>query len=176
MTKRFGNIAALLQRCSEDLRSLEAKYTEALEQQSIPADLKIDIKNLAANTRSALDYTAADIRDVCCPTANPKDRFYFPILASESEFAGQARTWFPGLESARPDIWNYLRSVQPHLAKFKWLSHLNTVNNEHKHVDLVEQTRVDSPRVTVTLSGGGGVSWNPGGVKFGPSVFIGGVR
>jgi hypothetical protein len=175
MTKRAGSIAALLKRCEEELRGLEAKYTEALKQQSIPPNLKIDIKNLVANLRSALDYIAADIRETCCPTADPEGRFYFPILPSESEFAGQARAWFPGLEAVRPDVGEYLRSVQPHHAKFKWLSHLNAVNNEHKHIDLVEQTRVDSPRVTVTLSRGGGVSWNPGAVKFGPGVFIGGV-
>jgi hypothetical protein len=49
------------------------------------------------------------------------------------------------------------------------------VNNENKHGDLVEQVRVDSPRVNVTLSGGGGVSWDPRAVRFGSGVFIGGV-
>jgi hypothetical protein len=175
LSKRSESIAALLTRCTKDTQALETAYADALSRQTIPADLKIDIKNLAGNLRSVLDYVAADVRDVCCPTANPKDRFYFPVLPNEEEFARKMSEWYPGLDTARPAVWAYLRSVQPYHPQFRWLGQLNRVNNENKHGDLVEQVRVDSPRVNVTLSGGGGVSWDPRAVRFGSGVFIGGV-
>jgi hypothetical protein len=175
MSKRSESIAALLARCAGDIQALETAYADALSRQTIPADLKIDIKNLAGNLRSVLDYVGADVREVCCPTANPKDWFYFPVLQSEGDFVRKTSEWYPGLATARPAVWAYLRSVQPYHPQFRWLGQLNSVNNENKHGDLVEQTRGDSPRVSVTLSGGGGVSWDPRAVRFGSGVFIGGV-
>jgi len=175
MSKRDESIAALLSRCATDVAALEIAYSDALSRQTIPADLKIDIKNLAGNLRSVLDYVAADVREACCPTANPRDRFYFPVLQDEGDFLRKTSEWYPDLETARPAVWAYFRSVQPYHPQFRWLGQLNSVNNENKHGDLVEQTRVDSPRVNVTLSGGGGVSWDPRAVQFGSGVFIGGV-
>ena len=72
-------------------------------------------------------------------------------------------------------LWALLESVQPYQPGFNWLSQFNKLNNENKHGNLVEQTRKETHRVDVKTQGGGGVSWNPANVRFGPGVFIGGV-
>jgi hypothetical protein len=133
LSKRSESIAALLARCAKGVQALETAYADTLARQTIPADLKIAIKNLAGNLRSVLDYVAADVREVCCPTANPKDRFYFPVFHSEEDFLRKTSKWYPGLETARPTVWACLRSVQPYDPRFRWLGQLNRVNNENKH-------------------------------------------
>jgi hypothetical protein len=175
MAKRATSIQAILDRAQRDFSKLEADYQKALSLRTISADLKIDIKNISGNLRSALDYLAADIRETCCPAANPNDRFYFPVLPTVNEFRARTRQWYPSLELLRSDVWNYFESVQPFQIGCEWLGNLNRVNNENKHEDLVEQTRVDNPRVVVTTQGGGTVSWTPGSVRFGSGVYIGGV-
>lgn len=41
---------------------------------------------LCENLRSILDYIAHDVREALCASADPKARFYFPILPSRQEF------------------------------------------------------------------------------------------
>ena len=173
--KRNASIDALLDRCDRDLSNLEKDYANSLARQSVSQELKIDIKNLAGNLRSVLDYLAADIRGTCCPTAKPSEYFYFPALPSAAEFVAQASKWYPGLAGSRPDIWSLLESAQPYQAGREWLGQLNRINNENKHEALVEQTRVDTPRVTVSGPAGGSVSWDPRAVTFGAGVYIGGI-
>lgn len=172
---RKGNVESLLKKAQQQLLSIRAEYERSLQKQSVEADLKIDIKNLCENLRSVLDYVIHDIREKYCPTANPKDRFYFPILPDAKVFASTANSWFPGLNTASPAIWSILESIQPYQAGFQWLSQFNKLNNENKHGDLVEQTRKETQRVIVKNQGGGSVSWDPAAVKFGHGVFIGGV-
>ena len=61
--------------------------------------------------------------------------------------------------------------MQPYHAP--WLGQFNRLNKHNKHQDLVEQTRTEARRVTVSR-GGGSVSWGPG-VKFGGGVSVMGV-
>lgn len=175
MGSRKDDVRALLDRAQRDLNKLEADYTASLSARMISPDLRIDIKNICGNLRSILDYLAGDVREKCCPTANPNARFYFPVFPARTDFEGQTRTCYPGLETARPDVWHYLESVQPYHAAYEWLGQLNQINNENKHDNLVQQTRTEAPRVTVTTPGGGMVSWDPRAVRFGSGVFIGGV-
>ena len=171
---RTDDINALLKRSGRDFNALRGKYEQCLHEQTISADLKIDIKNLAGNLRSVLDYIANDIRDTCCPCAKVNDRFYFPILPDVASFNAQCAKWYPGLENSCPDLWSYLESIQPCHKNYEWLGHFNRLNNENKHESLVEQTRTETKRVNVKF-GGGGVSWNPDAVKLGSGVLIGGV-
>ena len=174
MANRKADVDALLQRSERDFVAVRAAYDKALHDRSISAELRIDIKNLCGNLRSSLDYLAKDIREKHCPNANPNSRFYFPILPDALQFQNQMNNWFPGLRAACVDLWNYLESVQPYQSASTWLGKFNRVNNENKHESLVEQTRIETHRVNVSF-GGGTVNWDPGAVKFGAGVFIGGV-
>jgi len=174
MSNRKTAIEALIQRSERDFAAVRSAYVESLKALSISAELRIDIKNLFENLRSALDYLAKDIHEKYCPNANPNARFYFPILPSAPQFQGQTNNWFPGLNVGCADLWNYLESIQPYNPGAEWLGKFNRVNNENKHESLVEQTRIETQRVNVSF-GGGCVSWDAGAVQFGPDVYIGGV-
>jgi len=175
MSSRTASIEAVLDRSRRDFEAVKKRYVASLSAKHVDPDLRIDIKNLCENLRSALEYLAQDIRARHCPGADPRKRFYFPILASRREFEGQTASWFPGLATSSPDLWAYLETVQPYHDGQRWLGDFNRVNNENKHGDLLEQTRAESERVTVSGPGGGQVSWDPRAVRFGPGVSIGGV-
>jgi len=171
---RKTNIDALLIKAQEQLNAIRGEYDRSLHAQQIEPALKIDIKNLCENLRSALDYIAHDIREKHCPAANPKDRFYFPILPDSQAFSKQANQWFPSLATTCPAVWALLESIQPFQPGYEWLSRFNRLNNENKHGNLVEQTRKETHRITASTPGGS-VSWDPASVRFGAGVYIGGV-
>jgi len=171
---RKDSIEALLKRCDADIAKIEQKYNDSLHQQKVQTDLQVGIKNFCENLRSVLDYIAHDIRETHCAGADPKMRFYFPIVASRSEFEVQAKKWYPGLEAKVPHLWSYLETVQPYHQEHVWIDIFNKINNENKHGDLVAQARTDTEQVRVSMPGGS-VTWTPQNVKFGPGVFIGGV-
>jgi hypothetical protein len=169
---RKTNIDALLSKAHDQLKAIHAEYDRSLHAQQIEPALKIDVKS--ENLRSALDYIAHDIREKHCPAANPKDRFYFPILPDAQTFSKQASQWFPGLAAASPALWNLLESIQPYQPGHEWIGRFNRLNNENKHGNLVEQTRKETLRITAS-NPAGSVSWDPASVRFRPGVFIGGV-
>ncbi len=175
MAKRTDSVNALLDRCAKDLIQVEEEYNKSLHSKRVSDTLRIDIKNLCGNLRSVLDYLASDIRETHCPNAKTNARFYFPVLPDRAQFESRMAQWFPDLKTSAHDVWNYLESIQPYHDRCEWLGHINRVNNENKHDTLVEQTRTETERVTVTTNGGGKVSWTPGSVRFGKGVFIGGV-
>lgn len=175
MSRRQEDVQALLTQAREQLREVEGKYQSSLTMKYISLDLKVKIKNLCENLRSVLDYVAHDIRETKCSQPKESDRFYFPILPDRKQFESKMREWFPGLDSAVPDLWSYLESIQPyHGAQTEWLGQLNRVNSENKHSALVEQTKTETERVRTTR-GGSSVEWNPQNVRFGSGVSMLGV-
>ena len=175
MGTRQASIEVLLNRCEADLATIEGDYNDSLHRREVRPKLQVDIKNFCENLRSVLDYLAHDIRERHCPAADPKARFYFPIIDDPKAFEGQVKKWYPGLDTAAPELWKYLGSIQPYHSGFAWLAAFNKVNNENKHGNLVPQTRTETEQVRVSTPGVGTVTWSPQNVRFGPGVYIGGV-
>jgi len=176
MPSRKRQIKALIKKAKDQFATIEGEYKSSLGEQSISEELRIDIKNLCENLRSALDYLAHDIRESHCSLAGKKDKFYFPILPDIHQFRTRMSRWYSGLDTACPDLCKYLESVQPyHGDSTIWLSHFNQLNNENKHGSLVPQTKSTREEVRVTIPGRGRVSWDPSSVRFGKGVYIGGV-
>ncbi|MDH4187007.1 MAG: hypothetical protein OEV08_08410 [Nitrospira sp.] len=169
--KRSASIEALLKKAGASQADLKRAYEASLHEKKVSEELRVDIKNIFENLRSCLDYMAHDIFEACCPTAKKPDRLYFPIRQTAKEFEQAVARDFPGLEQTHRPVYDILLSFQPF--NDPWLGHFNKLNNENKHQDLVEQTRTESKRVTVT-GGGGSVSWGPG-VTFGGGVRVMGV-
>lgn len=173
---RKDDIAALLTRAEEQLDKIVDEYNSSLAEKAIAASLKVDIKNFCENLRSVLDYLAHDIRSKYCPSANPRNRFYFPILPDAVQFASKMASWYPGLQTGAAAVYAELERCQPYQTGFAWLGQLNKVNNENKHGALVAQNREElGSRIKAEIKEGGSVSWDPSAVKFGSGVFIGGV-
>ena len=174
MASRKANIDALLKHADGVLTKIEAEYQKSLHAKSIDAALRIDIKNLCENLRSALDYLAHEVRETFCGQARPDAKFYFPILPDKPAFDVRVDQWYPGLRDTAPAVLAELEAVQPYQKGFEWLGHLNRVNNENKHGDLVEQVRSENVETRVTGQGGGQVSWTSG-VTFRSGVSVMGV-
>jgi hypothetical protein len=168
---RRKNIEALLLRAEKSVVPLKADYDAALKAKHISEDIKIDIKNIFENLRSALDYLAHEISEHLAnlqPT-----RLYFPIRKTAGEFDQTMAKDYPGVKENHPQVYAILKKAQPF--NDPWLGQFNALNNNNKHQYLVEQTRTESRHVTVTSpTGGGRVSWGPG-VTFGSGVIVMGV-
>jgi len=175
MVNRKNNVKALITHAEKDIKKIEDEYRASLQARKVSDDLKIDIKNFCENLRSVLDYLAHDIRETNCVKAKFNERFYFPILLNREQFESKTNRWFPDLIINKPDLWNYLETVQPYHTGYEWLGLFNKVNIENKHSNLVEQTRTERNEIRVTLQGGAQVSWDSNSVKFGNGVYIAGV-
>jgi len=174
MSTRIENIQALLEKADDQLEKIKAEYSKSLHAQSISAMLRIEIKNLCENMRSVLDYLAHDIHECYCQKGSSGARFYFPILPDKKSFDSKLNQWFPGLRQAASNVVSALEVIQPFQSGQEWLGLFNRLNNENKHGDLVEQTRVERQETRVTSQSGGQVSWTPG-VTFGQGVSVMGV-
>ena len=172
---RKDDIAALFSKSDGQLDAIVKEYKDSLHKQSVDPALRVEIKNYCENLRSVLDYLAHDIREKFCQSANPKARFYFPILPDAAQFSAQASQWFPGLQGVSPTVWSLLEQFQPYQQGKAWLGHFNKLNNENKHGNLVPQTRQEMTRIQADIAGGGSVSWNPAKVRFVSGVYIGGI-
>lgn len=174
MPIRQKDIAALVKRAAEDYNGIESSYNADLNRKQISPDLKIDIKNMCGNLRSALDYVASDIRDTCCSTAQEGQKFYFPIIDRPEQFQKKMDSWYPGLKCSHSELWSYLESIQPYHGNYEWLKHFNELNNLKKHDKLVEQIRTETHHIEAK-SATGQAAWDPSATRFGPGAFINGV-
>lgn len=174
MSTRKDSIHALLSKAEAQIMEIEAEYNKSLHAKAISATLRIDIKNACENMRSALDYLAHEIHERYSLGRSPRNRIYFLISPDQKTFNVMIDRWFPGLRENAPSIIAALEAVQPFRSGQKWLGQFNRLNNENKHGDLVEQTRIERQETRVTGQGGGQVSWTPG-VTFGQGVSVMGV-
>jgi hypothetical protein len=169
--KRAASIEALLKKANADFVKLKKAYESSLHERHVREDLKVSIKNIFENLRSCLDYLAQDICEKHCATAKKPDRLYFPIRATSGEFVQAIAMDYPNLQTTAEVVYDTLEAVQPY--HDPWLGQFNRLNNHNKHQDLVEQTRTEERRVTVSR-GEGSVSWGSG-VTFGSGVSVMGV-
>jgi len=168
---RTASVKALLKKANSDFTGLKVAYDKSLHEKNVSEDFKVLIKNIFENLRSCLDYVAHDTFETHCSAAKKPDRLYFPIRPTPKEFCTAIAQDFPGLETSAKNVYDLLESVQTY--QDPWLGQFNKLNNHNKHQDLVEQTRTEERRVTVSRDGGV-VSWGSG-VSFGPGVSIVGV-
>lgn len=170
---RKSSIEALIKNCKDKFVILKKEYHASLDHQAVSDDLKIDIKNILENLRSCLDYLACDVSEACI-TGKQLGKIYFPIRQSKQEFDQAINKDFPNLQATNSDVYNILESVQPY--HDKWLGEFNRLNNNNKHQDLEEQTRIESRYVTVSSPNGeDSVSWSSSGVTFSGDVRVMGV-
>jgi len=170
--KRAKSIEALIRKSKENLENLKNAYQESLQAKIINESLKIDIKNIFENLRSCLDYLGYEVSENYCNHIKQPKKLYFPIRDSREDFISAISKDYPGLETNSKPVLDLLETLQPY--NDPWLGEFNQLNNANKHQDLVEQTRTESRRVTVSGSGGGSVSWGQG-VRFGGGVSVMGV-
>lgn len=168
---RKKSIEALIKKSRDSMASLKNDYQASLKAKEVSEELKVDIKNILENLRSCLDYIARDVYEKFI-TGKP-ERLYFPIRHTTNEFQQAISRDYPDLDHLAPNVYAIIEQVQPY--NDPWLGKFNRLNNDNKHENLVEQTRTETRRVTVSSKrGGGSVSWGQG-VTFGSGVSVMGV-
>jgi len=171
MSTRADDIQVLLAGSAAIHERIKGEYAASLKKKET-SDLRLDVKHMLETLRSVLDYLAHDIRETHCTSADPKARFYFPILPDRTKFEDYMKRWFPDLASTCADLWRYLESVQPYHAGYGWLTEFKRVNNESKHDRLVGQERREKLGGTrITTPGVGSISWVPG-VRFSRGISV----
>jgi len=150
---RKSDVGAILIAATQQYDTVRQDYERALRDKSL--DLRVPLKNLMENLRSALDYMAHDIYESCCQSTrtasgqpDPKS-IYFPYGKTEADFKAGLGSSLPGLATNAPDVYKILISIQPFICGDTWLCDLCVILNEKKHDRLKAQERSESETYTV---------------------------
>ena len=150
---RKSDVDVILIAATKQYKMVRQDFEKALRDKSL--DLRVPVKNLMENLRSALDYMAHDIYESCCKSpraasgqSDPKN-IYFPYGQTEADFKARAESSLPGLASNAPNVYKMLLSIQPFFCGDSWLYDLCVILNEKKHDRLKAQERSESETYTV---------------------------
>ena len=150
---RKKDVDAILSAVIQQYSIVRQDYERALRDGSL--DLRVPVKNLMENLRSALDYMAHDIYESCCHSTrlligkSVPNNIYFPYGKTESDFKARVGSSLPGLATNSPDIYKMMLSIQPFSCGDAWLYDLCIILNENKHNRLKVQKRTESETYSV---------------------------
>jgi hypothetical protein len=177
----YKNLAVSLDRADELLKELLAEYNKSLSDKKV-SDRAIQLTHeILELLRGVLDRAARRYWDIHVKLhlsdENQKAAsIYFPIASNQQGFDSILGRWrWKTVRDQHLALEDYLISQQPFTdASKRWLSVLNELAVQGKHIDLVPQKKIQEQRITVT-SPAGRVSWSRSGVTFGSGVSIGGA-
>jgi len=142
---RRTDTATIIAASKKQYEAIRSDYDRALQDHSL--DLRIPVKNLMENLRSALDYMAHDVYDSCCKPfraatskSDPRN-IYFPYGQTDKDFKSGLGSSLPDLQSQSPAVYQLIESLQPFRSNDSWLYDLCTILNENKHDKLTAQVR-----------------------------------
>lgn len=139
LSKQARALGALLASTHDTTARFLDKYTRTVDSTELDG-LRVDLKNILENHRSALEYTAHYIAEICVPRP-PDSKVYFPVATKNDNadsFAKKLNKWFPHLSESNPEILNYLLSIQEFEGEL-WLRELTDLTNFNKHRSLSPQ-------------------------------------
>jgi hypothetical protein len=176
---RKSDVESILHSASQQYRDICQDYEKALRDKSL--DLRVPVKNLMENLRSALDYMSHDIYENYCQPNQPTvgnsktPRIYFPYGRTDADFKSSIGRSLPGLANSSPEIYQMIQSIQPFSCGDAWLCDFSEILNEKKHNKLTTQMRSESETYTIESKQGSvtipvnnpkmKVVSRPGGVK-----------
>lgn len=167
---------ALVAEAQGQIVLIQGMYQDALREQRASGVLRVRIKNVLENQRSALEYLANGL------DSGGVDRkpVYYPISRAPKDFPSLIKGQMPGVEM-NSRLYEAIEARQPYQKGYEWLGHLAVLTRENKHRRLTPQIRDETLRVDVDMQGGGKISYQPlqpgkGGVRItGHGVSFGGV-
>jgi len=152
MTTRFEMAEALVAWAKKRLAEQDMYQFRAANLRLVTTDLQISVKEILEHLRSALDYCARGLHDLC--PLGPSCNVFFPIAKCgflSKDFPSLVGQRIPGLLNARPDLVPVLQSFQEFASPNNWwLPDLATLCNESKHERLSVQQAV---KVAITSLG-----------------------
>lgn len=73
------DVNIVLNKAQKDFKEIREKYEGCLQEQTIPDELLVEVKDCIANIRSALDYS-------WCKVPNTGKKAHFPMANSQEDF------------------------------------------------------------------------------------------
>jgi hypothetical protein len=171
------NIASSLNRADELLRELTSECDRSLAEKHVSTRAVELTHEVCEKLRGILDRVARSYWNQHVASELTADdqrvaKVYFPISPDENAFESTIGRWrWKAVRSKHESVYQYLLSLQPfHNEKRKWLSVLNDLAVQGKHIDFVPQKRFENRVTTVVGPGGGAISWS--GVTFTAGISI----
>jgi hypothetical protein len=127
-------LGALLRRVHGDTTRFIGRHLQPSLKQSDLDELRLDLKSILENYRSALEYVAQYLADRCVPRPSSQ-QVQFPVATTGdnvTSFSNKIDKWFPELSVNAPGAKNYLLSIQEFSGEL-WLRHLADLSNFNKH-------------------------------------------
>lgn len=150
---RRADTTAIIAAARKQYEAILKDYDRALQDHRL--DLRIPVKNLMENLRSALDYMAHDIYDGCCKSfraatgkSDPRN-IYFPYGRTDQDFRAGLGSSLPDLQTQNLGVYQLVESIQPFRSKDSWLYDLCSILNENKHDKLTAQVLSENETYTV---------------------------
>ena len=143
-----ADIEELIEKINLDFKEVSEKAVNALSDDEIESLSAIQIKQIADNIRSALDYMAVDIITQTGITYNKK--IYFPYGRSLQKLES-INKWMIDLKNKNPSVYNAIIQCQDFSTtpNDKWIIQLCNLNITVKHHKLERPQRVDQGRTTI---------------------------
>ena len=148
---RYIDVKSLLDHTEQKLEIIKKCYDQALHEKNISDFLRIDIKNVMENLRSALEYMAHDIAQLL---PGKRNKVYFPFGKNQQDFSEALKRNLPELQNHSPDIYLLIEGIQLHKCGNSWLDDLCTTVNQKKHNLLLPQERVTQTTYDIKASDG----------------------
>lgn len=178
---RKADVKSLIRHAETNLEEIRIKYRKSLDIEVIDPSLRIDVKNMMENLRSALDYIAHDIYEkIIHPQRIASGRseirkIHFPYGKDENSFKMSVMRNLPGLPTLSPPIFALLEHVQPHKFGNRWLYDFCTILNQNKHNRLSAHRRKFRLSYAIGPRGGspvisalaGAITAPPGAIRIG---------
>ncbi|WP_051168016.1 hypothetical protein [Marinospirillum minutulum] len=168
---RESSVNELIAESEELLAVIDGIYRNAEKTEDIVGVAKPKVKSCLEHLRSSLEYIAQDLSEFTGSSKTPRN-VYFPYGKDKSIFTKSLNQNLPDLENKFRDK---IESIQPYTCGDRWLIHLCKVTNDHKHDQLQEQTRINSPE-SMTMLGGGAAAVDGTGKIYMGSATINGIK
>lgn len=117
----FNDAKSLVEHASKELPKLERAYEESLHQEEVQSALKIEIKNIMENLRSALDFAARGLFDKYGFSNRSDQKIYFPYA-----LLSQTKTEFHSKNGSR----NLFLVLNCAMILSPSSIHINTIRNQ----------------------------------------------
>lgn len=167
--RRESSVKELIAESEELLSVIDGIYRSAKRAEDIVEVAKPKVKSCLEHLRSSLEYIAQDLSEITGSSKAPKN-VYFPYGKDKSIFTKSLNKNLPEVDAKFRDK---IESIQPHSCGDRWLIHLCKVTNDHKHDQLQEQTRVNSPESMTVLGKGAAAVDGTGKIYMGGAIMNG---
>lgn len=156
---RIDDAKILLKSASDKFPNIKTLYNKCEYDDSLSAELKLEIKFFLESIRSCLDYTTNYIFDTRCKQnfsgkelQKIQKKIYFPNRKDKKFFDSYIKHSFIGLDLSDPIV--LLWEKNQLFYNSSWVSKLSDLTNPTKHIELVKNKRTESGTINYMQIGG----------------------